>query len=334
MPRTESQLDLTAITEHIDGPSESHDRSPDTSRQRPRSSDDLRKKTLTKSATTIPTIGKTREEQRQFQARRAEEIYSDMREVKQLERQRSTKVARSVEQRWKESEERAKAFERTRKASFNKARQISKKHPNIDETQLLEGIPEQRKKELQQKIMTPARYAPQQPAREDRGRSRMRKSSIVRPGTKPKTQDHVVMWFRENEAPRGRCRERDGTICLWFHGRLGRTQAEGLLEERSVGSYLVRLSANNWGYTISVKGYENVKHFIVDVSSGQYQFSGVERRFSSLRDLLTFYRGNPITRLGQEILLVPVAQLEDEDSVNFRGLFREVEPKEAKITHL
>lgn len=94
-----------------------------------------------------------------------------------------------------------------------------------------------------------------------------------------------MTWFRESEAPRGRCRERDGSISLWFHGRtstavpqhiidsehalmlilyslycmsgrLGRVPAETLLEKKSVGSYLVRLSVKIWGYTISVKSKE------------------------------------------------------------------------------
>lgn len=50
-----------------------------------------------------------------------------MKEVKQLARERSLRVNQSVEERWKESEEKVKVFERTRKASFNKARQLSKK---------------------------------------------------------------------------------------------------------------------------------------------------------------------------------------------------------------
>ena len=70
---------------------------------------------------------KTKEEQQQFQVRRAEEIYSTMREVKQIARKKSMEVVRGVEERWKESEQKAKAFERTRKASFNKARQLSRK---------------------------------------------------------------------------------------------------------------------------------------------------------------------------------------------------------------
>ena len=93
--------------------------------------------------------------------------------------------------------------------------------PKIDEKQILEGIPEERKRELEEKMkwdrgkqtrrpIHPGRTAPSKPL--------VRRSSVFEPGTRPKTLDHVVTWFREKEAPRGRCREKDGTISLWFHG--------------------------------------------------------------------------------------------------------------------
>ena len=43
-------------------------------------------------------------------------------------------------------------------------------------------------------------------------------------------------------------------ILLFPLGSLERERAEKVLEGRPVGSYLVRLSAKVWGYTISVKG--------------------------------------------------------------------------------
>ena len=70
---------------------------------------------------------KTSEEQRQFQARRAEELFVNMKEVKKLARKKSMEVSQRVVERWKESEQKAKAFELTRRASFNKARQLSRK---------------------------------------------------------------------------------------------------------------------------------------------------------------------------------------------------------------
>ena len=60
------------------------------------------------------------------------------------------------------------------------------------------------------RAVRPARIAPSKPL--------VRQSSIFLPGTRPKSLEHVVVWFREKEAPRGQCRERDGTISLWFHG--------------------------------------------------------------------------------------------------------------------
>ena len=46
------------------------------------------------------------------------------------------------------------------------------------------------------------------------------------------------------------------------------------------------------------------------------------------------HRVNPITAVGQEVLLVLVAQLESEDSRNFLGLFREADSAETHSTYL
>ena len=46
------------------------------------------------------------------------------------------------------------------------------------------------------------------------------------------------------------------------------------------------------------------------------------------------YRVNPITTAGQEVLLVPVPQLEPEDSDNFSGLFRDEDTEDSKSTYL
>ena len=50
--------------------------------------------------------------------------------------------------------------------------------------------------------------------------------------------------------------------------------------------------------------------------------------------LILPHRVNPITTVGQEVLLLPVAQLESEDSEHFRGLFTEPENLEQKATYL
>lgn len=43
-------------------------------------------------------------------------------------------------------------------------------------------------------------------------------ASFVAKDTKPKTIDHAVKWFQENEVPKGVGKEGDGSISLWFHG--------------------------------------------------------------------------------------------------------------------
>ena len=50
--------------------------------------------------------------------------------------------------------------------------------------------------------------------------------------------------------------------------------------------------------------------------------------------LIPPHRVNPITHVGQEVLLVPVAQLEPEDGRNFLGLFREADSAETHSTYL
>ena len=36
--------------------------------------------------------------------------------------------------------------------------------------------------------------------------------------TRPKTMEHAIRWFKENEQPKGVGMDIDGTVSLWFHG--------------------------------------------------------------------------------------------------------------------
>ncbi len=100
-------------------------------------------------------------------------------------------------------------------------------------------------------------------------------TSFVQLDSAPKSAEHALKWFNTVEAPKGVGKERDGTISVWFHGmllsyysslllnlkvfllgligKIGRDAASKLLEKEVFGSYLVRLSAKLWGYTVSVK---------------------------------------------------------------------------------
>ena len=42
------------------------------------------------------------------------------------------------------------------------------------------------------------------------------------PDTEPKSMEHAISWFKQYEVPRGVGMERDGSMSLWFHGKLVR----------------------------------------------------------------------------------------------------------------
>jgi SH2 domain-containing protein 4A len=123
-----------------------------------------------------------------------------------------------------------------------------------------------------------------------------------------------------------------------FLGQISRQDAEKLLENQKIGSFLVRLSEKIWGYAISYKGQERSKHFLVDASEGRYQFFGTNQlTHNNLEDLVKFhmvrsfalcvsfdvpcasFQSKPISLLGQEILRHPVGQ--SSNPPDYRHLF-------------
>ena len=47
----------------------------------------------------------------------------------------------------------------------------------------------------------------------------IKKSTTPRSGTAPMNMENAIEWFKENELPKGLGLEKDGSICLWFHGK-------------------------------------------------------------------------------------------------------------------
>lgn len=127
---------------------------------------------------------------------------------------------------------------------------------------------------------------------------------------RPPNPEAVLRWYRNTEMAKGTGRE-GSAVCggpaKWFHGLLSRADAEALLANRLPGSFLVRISEKIWGYAISYKDEDRCKHYLVDASSGHYQFLGSNQiAHQSLEDLIKAHAAAPITATGNELLKVAV----------------------------
>lgn len=77
---------------------------------------------------------------------------------------------------------------------------------------------------------------------------------------------------------------------FFFPGLITRSEAEEILIQRPIGSFLVRVSERIWGFTISYQSEERCKHFLIDASDGTYHFFGTNYQvYSSLHEIITHH---------------------------------------------
>ena len=83
-------------------------------------------------------------------------------------------------------------------------------------------------------------------------------------------------------------------MVLLHAGMISRGQAEEQLEEKEIGSYLVRVSERIFGYAISYRDEARCKHYLINALDNKYQFFGSNQaQHSSLRGLLDFHKVKP-----------------------------------------
>ncbi|KAL1123284.1 hypothetical protein AAG570_002370 [Ranatra chinensis] len=141
-------------------------------------------------------------------------------------------------------------------------------------------------------------------------------------GSKPPSKDAIVEWFRTSQIGRRAGLEpNSNVIAPWFHGLITRHEAEALLNNQPVGSFLVRLSERIWGYAISYRDIDRCKHYLVDASNGHYQFLGTNQiSHNTLGDLINYHGAKPITAVGGELLGHPCNRSEPLPAL-FQSLF-------------
>uniref|UniRef100_A0A6A7G379 protein-tyrosine-phosphatase n=1 Tax=Hirondellea gigas TaxID=1518452 RepID=A0A6A7G379_9CRUS len=153
-------------------------------------------------------------------------------------------------------------------------------------------------------------------------------------GEKFATLAELVQFYMENQ---GQLKEKNGDVielkfplnCAdptterWFHGQLSGKDAERMmLEKGRNGSFLVRESQSKPGdYVLTVRTEDKVTHVMIRCVDGKYDVGG-GRRFDALRELVEYYRLNPMVE--QSGTVVPLKQPFNATRITARGIGKRV----------
>ncbi|KAL2087692.1 hypothetical protein ACEWY4_016520 [Coilia grayii] len=126
---------------------------------------------------------------------------------------------------------------------------------------------------------------------------------------KHKRRRNTIRWFRETQA---RKVVRNGEFPCWFHGMITRRRAEDLLTDKPLGCFLVRVGQSREGYTLTYRGANRCRHYMIEMQcNGKYVILGEDRAHPSLIDLVEYH-----TQVGikpfTELLTVPCGQSCDQ----------------------
>ncbi|XP_048470222.1 hematopoietic SH2 domain-containing protein homolog isoform X2 [Rhincodon typus] len=140
------------------------------------------------------------------------------------------------------------------------------------------------------------------------------------------TRKAAITWFTTTQAAK---LLRGGTIPDWFHGIITRREAEELLKDKPQGCFLIRVGESRIGLSLSYRGFDRCRHFIIDVTTGgQYNITGESIFHNSLQDLVNYHTQFPIDPY-KECLTVPCRQL-SQSTVHYEELCLFVPTKEVQ----
>ncbi|KAL7848264.1 hypothetical protein AOLI_G00229820 [Acnodon oligacanthus] len=127
---------------------------------------------------------------------------------------------------------------------------------------------------------------------------------------KRKRRNNTIRWFKETQV---RKVARNGTFPCWFHGMITRRQAEDLLTDKPLGCFLIRVGQSREGYTLTYRGTDRCRHYMIEMqSNGKYVILGEDRAHSSLPDLVQYHTQVGIKPL-MELLTIPCGQQCDHE---------------------
>uniref|UniRef100_A0A8C4WSF0 SH2 domain containing 2A n=1 Tax=Gopherus evgoodei TaxID=1825980 RepID=A0A8C4WSF0_9SAUR len=100
-------------------------------------------------------------------------------------------------------------------------------------------------------------------------------------------------WFEQTQASRIR---QQGELPPWFHGFISRRDTEQLLQDKPLGSFLIRFSESTVGFVLSYRGRDRCRHFILDQLEDEcYVILGEDSAHAELQGLLQHYTTAPVT---------------------------------------
>ncbi|XP_066567547.1 myosin-IIIb isoform X2 [Amia ocellicauda] len=121
---------------------------------------------------------------------------------------------------------------------------------------------------------------------------------------------NTVRWFKETQA---RKVVRNGAFPNWFHGMITRRQAEDFIADKPLGCFLIRVGQSREGYTLSYRGQDRCRHYMIEMqTNGKYVILGEDRAHASLPDLVEYHSKVGIKPF-MELLTVPCGQRCDQE---------------------
>ncbi|MCI4388069.1 hypothetical protein PGIGA_G00081280 [Pangasianodon gigas] len=104
---------------------------------------------------------------------------------------------------------------------------------------------------------------------------------------KRKKRSNTIRWFKETQA---RKVAKNGTFPCWFHGMITRRQADDLLTDKPLGCFLIRVGQSREGYTLTYRGADRLRHYMIEMqSNGKYVILGEDRAHASLIELVQYH---------------------------------------------
>ncbi|XP_048027949.1 SH2 domain-containing protein 4A isoform X2 [Megalobrama amblycephala] len=235
---------------------------------------------------------KAEEELRRLEQERKQQIYMNLKEV-----QSGKQTHDEQDKDWQQTLQKSKAADMRRRSI---AKQTIEDHRRRSVKALERGRVAAMTKAFGSTNPTP----PPKPKPRNTSGAISRKDGMRR-SLSTSSRDHIIRWFQEEQLPLRAGFQRDQTrIAPWFHGIISREQAEALLNDGEPGLFLVRVSERIFGYVLSYRSKEGIKHLLIDASENCYMLLGDQIKFTSLSELVEYHQVEPLSSSGEEEYLL------------------------------